>query len=294
MPQSDTPNPTKTSRAIRQGIRRAEKFGFVGGDRNSFQRDLWTDPGAGFCALFRKFHGGGSFQGSDQDSEFPAESFRRRSKLSASFIPVYSWLLAEGENELAGRVAGIVASMLALVVSGIVLIGVLLTPVFVDLVAPGFHGEQRTLTVHLVQIMFPGAGVLVLSAWCLGILNSHRMFFISYVAPVFWNVLMIGTMLVFGGHQDHSTLAVTVAWGSVAGAALQFAVQLPFIFLKKHTDGRPVGAEIVFAINIALRPVRDIFSSFGTIVISRGVVQLSAYLDGIIASFLGPIAVSGS
>jgi len=213
--------------------------------------------------------------------------------LSASFIPVYSRLLAEGENELAGRVAGIVASMLALVVSGLVLIGVLLTPILGDLiVAPGFHGEQKALTIFLVQIMFPGAGVLVLSAWCLGILNSHRMFFISYVAPVFWNLLMIGTMLVFGGHQDHSTLAVTLAWGSVAGAMLQFVVQLPFIFLKKHTDGRPIGAEIVFAINIVLRPVRDIFSSFGTIVISRGVVQLSAYLDGIIASYLGSIAVS--
>ena len=48
--------------------------------------------------------------------------------LSASFIPVYARLLAEGEEELAGRVAGIIASLLALTVAILVLIGVLLTP----------------------------------------------------------------------------------------------------------------------------------------------------------------------
>jgi putative peptidoglycan lipid II flippase len=120
--------------------------------------------------------------------------------LSASFIPVYSRLIAEGEAELAGRVAGIVASLLALTVSVIVLLGVLFTPVLIDLLAPGFHGNVRVLTIHLVQIMFPGVGLFVLSAWCLGILNSHRLFFISYVAPVLWNLAMIGTLVGFPRH----------------------------------------------------------------------------------------------
>ena len=57
-----------------------------------------------------------------------------------------------------------VVSMLALWVSGIVLAGVLLTPWFVDLVAPGFHGELRDLTVRIVRVLFPGARLLVLSA----------------------------------------------------------------------------------------------------------------------------------
>ncbi|MGB8356793.1 MAG: murein biosynthesis integral membrane protein MurJ [Chthoniobacteraceae bacterium] len=292
MPPSDKPTPTKTATPSGKKSPAPKNSALWVGIGILFSRIAGLIRERVFAHYFGNSMAAGAFKAAIRIPNFLQNLFGE-GVLSASFIPVYSRLLAEGENELAGRVAGIVASMLALVVSGIVLLGVLLTPVFVDLVAPGFHGEQRTLTVHLVQIMFPGSGVLVLSAWCLGILNSHRMFFISYVAPVFWNVLMIGTMLVFGGHQDQSTLAITLAWGSVAGAVLQFAVQLPFIFLKKHADGRPVGAEIAFAINIALRPVRDIFSSFGTIVISRGVVQLSAYLDGIIASFLGSIAVSG-
>ena len=63
-----------------------------------------------------------------------------------------------------------------------------------DILAGGFDGEKRALTVRLVRILFPGAGLLVLSAWCLGILNSHRRFLLSYAAPVIWNAAMIATL----------------------------------------------------------------------------------------------------
>src|SRR6266567_4067062 len=100
--------------------------------------------------------------------------------LSASFIPVYARLLAEGDEEQAGRVAGIVASLLALTMTILVLIGVLLTPWLLIVIAPGYTGTIRELTITVVRIMWPGIGLLVLSAWCLGILNSHRKFFLSY------------------------------------------------------------------------------------------------------------------
>src|SRR5688572_29459453 len=113
--------------------------------------------------------------------------------LSASFIPVYARLLAEGDDEEAGRLAGAVVALLTLVTAVLVLAGVLATPWLIDLIAPGFEGEKRELTIRLVRVLFPGAGLLALSAWCLGVLNSHRRFFLSYISPVLWNVAMIGT-----------------------------------------------------------------------------------------------------
>src|ERR1700722_15364782 len=92
--------------------------------------------------------------------------------LSASFIPVYAGLLARDTAEEAGNVAGAVFAILALLTSVLVLLGVLTTPLLIDAIAPGFHGSKRDLTISLVRIFFPGAGLLVLSAWCLGILNS--------------------------------------------------------------------------------------------------------------------------
>src|ERR1043165_6754352 len=104
--------------------------------------------------------------------------------LSASFIPVYAALVARGDRRDADRVAGAVGSLLALLVSVLVLLGVLATPLLIDAIAPGFKGDKRELTVQLVRILFPGAGLLVLSAWCLGVLNSHHRFLLSYTAPV--------------------------------------------------------------------------------------------------------------
>src|SRR5512138_3239227 len=94
--------------------------------------------------------------------------------LSASFIPVYAQLLARKEDKEAGRVAGAVLAILALVT------GVLATPLLIDAIAPGFEGAKRELAIRVVRILFPGAGLLVLSAWCLGILNSHRNFLLAY------------------------------------------------------------------------------------------------------------------
>ena len=68
--------------------------------------------------------------------------------LSASFIPVYARLLARGDEREAGRVAGAIAAILACVTSGIVLVGVLATPIFIDVIAPGFHGAKRELTIR--------------------------------------------------------------------------------------------------------------------------------------------------
>ena len=102
--------------------------------------------------------------------------------LSASFIPVYANLIAESHNEKqnqenqieAARVASIIGSFLFITVSIIVLLGILATPYIIDIVAPGFKEEKRLLTIKIVQIIFPGTGLLVMCAWCLGILNSHR------------------------------------------------------------------------------------------------------------------------
>src|SRR5690348_2707891 len=135
--------------------------------------------------------------------------------LSASFIPVYVRLRATGNEEEASDVADAIATLLALVTSILVLIGVLATPYIIDAIAPGFHGAKRELTIRLVRIFFPGAGLLVMSAWCLGILNSHRRFFLSYAAPVAWNAVMIATMIGFGRSYSEDSLAVITAWGSV-------------------------------------------------------------------------------
>jgi putative peptidoglycan lipid II flippase len=204
--------------------------------------------------------------------------------LSASFIPVYAQLLGREERDDARRVAGAVFSLLALVTALLVLAGVLLTPLLIDVIAPGFHGEKRDITITLVRILFPGAGLLVLSAWCLGVLNSHGRFFLSYAAPVLWNLTIILTLIWFGRSAGGYRLAEIVAWGSVAGSALQFAIQLPPVLRLLH------GLEL--GLGRKLNSVRTIVRNFGPVFIGRGVVQISAYVDTVLASLLPTGAVA--
>ena len=199
--------------------------------------------------------------------------------LSASFIPVYAKLEALGEKEEAGRVAGAVFSILALVTAVLVLFGVLATPLLIDLIAPGFQDERRPLAIQLVRVFFPGVGFLVLSAWCIGVLNSHRRFFLAYISPVIWNLAIIGAMVAFGRTKDLNRLAYYTACGSVVGSVLQFLIQLPVVIR--------LAPALRLALHLASENVRTVIRNFGPVFVSRGVTQLSAFVDSILASKVG-------
>lgn len=198
--------------------------------------------------------------------------------LSASFIPVYSSLLGQGREKEARTVAGGVAALLALLVATLVLLGVLTTPWLISLIAPGFEGERRELAIRLVRIVFPGTGLLVLSAWCLGVLNSHGRFYLAYASPVAWNIAIIVALVLAGSHRSGADIAVIAAWGAVAGSALQLLVQLPSVL--PLVRGMPLG------LSLADDGVRTVLSRFGPAFVTRGVTQIGGYVDTIIASFL--------
>ncbi|MDB4913585.1 MAG: integral rane protein MviN [Gemmatimonadetes bacterium] len=206
--------------------------------------------------------------------------------LSASFIPVYAQALEKGDDREADRIAGAVAAILAMATAVIVLLGILAAPLVTEAIVGGFAGPKFDLTVRLTRIFFPGAGIFVMSAWCLGILNSHRRFFLAYAAPVFWNIAMIAALLFYGPRRGEVDLAVALAWASVIGAALQMGVQLPSVFrLVRHPR---------FVPDFSLAPVREVVKNFLPAFVSRGVVQLSAFVDLRLASgiaFEGSVAL---
>ncbi len=213
--------------------------------------------------------------------------------LSASFIPVYSELISKGEHQKANQVAKTLFALMLLVISTLVTAGVILTPYLIDLVAPGFEGTKKELTIKLVQILFPGTGLLVLSAWCLGILNSHRQFFLSYFAPVIWNFTIILTLFVYGqfiyskniDSMFEVNLVIITCVGVSVGSLLQFLIQVPKVLkFVSFSEGK---------IDFKDTNIKTITKNFGPALISRGIVQISAYIDNIIASYLSSGAISG-
>jgi putative peptidoglycan lipid II flippase len=204
--------------------------------------------------------------------------------LSASFIPAYSALLGQGRTAEAGRVAGAAFALLLCIAGVISLLGIGLAPFLVSVFTPGFEGQRRDLLIAVVRILFPMTGVLVLSAWALGILNSHRKFFLPYFAPVLWNAAIIGALVAFGSRLELDALVIAVAWGALAGGALQFLVQLPAVLRLDR--------EIRLGTGRNEPAFREAIRKAGPAIMGRGVVQLSGYLDLVLASLLAIGAVA--
>jgi putative peptidoglycan lipid II flippase len=204
--------------------------------------------------------------------------------LSASFIPVYSELLGQGRTKEAGRVAGAVFGLLLGVAGVLTALGVLLAPLFVSVLTPGFEGQRRELMIAAVRIFFPMTGLLVLSAWALGILNSHRHFFLPYFAPVLWNAAIIAALVAFAGRADLDALLMAAAWGALLGGFLQFGIQLPWV-LRLDREIRFAGGRREPAFKEAVR-------NAGPAILGRGVVQLSSYVDLVLASLLAVGAIA--
>lgn len=210
--------------------------------------------------------------------------------LSASMIPVYVEFLEEGRTEDAGRFAGAVLGLVSVAAWGLALVGMLLAPAIAYGLYPEFTGAQQELLIHLLRILFPMIALLVMSAWALGILNSHRRFFVSYLAPVFWNLSMITVLLGLGGYAGwHAAgrsvdLLVALAWGAFVGGGLQLLVQLPWVV--------PALDHFRLSVSTRVNGMREAIRNFVPVVSARGVLSLSGWIDTILAALLTTGAVS--
>lgn len=203
--------------------------------------------------------------------------------LSASFIPVYSGLV-DDDRARAARLANSVAVLLIAISTPIVILGVVAAEPITKVLAFGLSGERLQLTSDLVQIMTPGIGMLVLSAWSLGVLNSHRRFGLPYAAPVIWNVTQIAVVVAAGTGTIGRDLAIAAAWGVTIGSVLQFAIQLPALRRANPDLGRGLA--------FGTAEFRDTLRRLGPVVLGRGSAQVSAFIDLGLATVLAAGALS--
>ncbi|NNE97086.1 MAG: hypothetical protein HKN24_13755 [Acidimicrobiales bacterium] len=209
--------------------------------------------------------------------------------ISASFVPVFAGLVEEGDETGRSRLAASVLGHLAALVSLLVVVTIVLARPLVWLVTLGnWSGDRYEWAIELTRITAAGAGLLVLASLCLGILNSHRQYFLPYAAPMLWSgaqiVVLLGILVwADGGTELSSSARNSLAAATVVGASLQLGVQLPAV--RRLVSG--------------FRPrldrddnVREVFRRFVPALTARGVVQLSSFLDLALASFLAAGAVA--
>src|SRR6202142_3929672 len=112
-----------------------------------------------FAHYFGNSNAADAFRGAFRIPNF-LETLFGEGVLSASFIPVYARLRAQERHEEATQLAEAIFAILFLLTSILTVAGIFATPWLMNVaIAPTWHGEKRLLTIHLVQILFPGAAL---------------------------------------------------------------------------------------------------------------------------------------
>jgi putative peptidoglycan lipid II flippase len=207
--------------------------------------------------------------------------------LSASFIPVYARAAERGDARAARALAGATLGLLTAITAVSALLGIWLAPAITDFVAFGFPPETRDLTVRLVRILFPMTGLMVVSGWCLGILNTHGRFFLPYAAPAVWNIAGIAALWGAASWRPGATtedLAVALAWGTLVGSLLQVGIQLPTC--ARLLQGLPL------SLDHRNQELRAVLRSWVPVMIGAGVAQLASIVDTQLGSLTGPGGVA--
>jgi putative peptidoglycan lipid II flippase len=214
-------------------------------------------------------------------------NFLGEGTLSASFIPVYTRAVERGDEAGARALAGAVLGLLSAATAASALLGIWLAPVITDFVAFGFPPETRALTIQLVRVLFPMTGLMVVSGWCLGILNSHGRFFLAYAAPGVWNIAGIAALWLGASWRPGAGpayLAMALAWGTLIGSLLQVGVQLPGC--ARLLRGLP------FSLATQTPGLSAVLQAWVPVLLGAGVAQVASIIDTQLGSLAGPGSVA--
>jgi putative peptidoglycan lipid II flippase len=150
--------------------------------------------------------------------------------LSTAFVTTFSKTIARGGDDAAWRLANKVATMTALVLGALCVLGMVFSDSLVGLLAPGFDPDKAALTAHLTRIMFPFILLVSIAALVMGMLNAKNVFGVPAMASIFFNIGSIIGGLALGYYLDPHfgpRALIGLAFATVFGGALQLAVQLP-------------------------------------------------------------------
>jgi len=150
--------------------------------------------------------------------------------MTAAFIPVFTSLKKEENKQKLWKFANIFFFDLTLLMTGIMVAGILLSPLLVQVTAPKFDSVpgKMDLTIALTRIMFPYIFFISLAALAMAVLNSFKKFFVPAFTPVLFNLSIITLALIFAGNMEEP--AYIFALGVVLGGILQLAFQIPFLW----------------------------------------------------------------
>jgi putative peptidoglycan lipid II flippase len=204
--------------------------------------------------------------------------------VSAAMIPVYGeYLNTKSEEETKNFASNLFNIQLTVLVLTSLAI-VVFAPYLIMAFAPGFMDEpdKFELTVTLTRWMGPYLILVGMSAYCMGILNTHGVFTLSAAAPILVNVSMVLGALILSPYLEQPILGLAI--GVLVGGALQFLVQFPATLRN--------GLTLKATFNWKHSGIIKVGKLMGPAILGFGVYEINLLVDTLLASLLESGSVS--
>ena len=201
------------------------------------------------------------------------------SALQGAFVPVFTELLEKGERREAFRVASSLFFLIALVLGAVTAAFILFAEPVMSVFAPGFDDDPALadLTVNLAQLMFPIVLLLALSGLVVGMLNSFEHFSVPALAPVAWNLVIIGALVGLTPAFPEDDQIYAYAIGVLAGTVVQFLLPLPW--LRR-------GGSFSFSLDWRNEHVRKVLWLMLPVTIALGLINLSLLINSLFGTLV--------
>jgi putative peptidoglycan lipid II flippase len=210
------------------------------------------------------------------------------SALQGAFVPVFTELLEKGERREAFRIASSLFFLICLVLGALTALFILFAEPIMSVIAPGFDDNPALadLTVNLARLMFPIVLLLALSGLVVGMLNSFDHFSVPALAPVAWNLVIIGALAGLIPVLPKEDEIYAYAIGVLAGTVVQFLLPLPWL--------RGRGGRFRFEFDWRDERVRRVLKLMLPVTIALGLINLSLVINsafGTLVSESAPAAI---
>lgn len=199
--------------------------------------------------------------------------------LASAFIPTFAGYLAKDDQAGAWRLANTIFTLITLILAVLSAVCALLAqPILEWLLAPGFTSAVQATSVRLMQIMLLSPMIFGVSGLLMGVLNTNQRFLLPAIAPGMYNIgIILGAVVLVPSMGVYG-----LAWGTVLGAALHLAVQLPGAAALRFAY-RPI-------LDVKDAGVREIARLMGPRVLGLAIVHVNFW----ISKSLGSGMVTGS
>src|SRR5467141_1814144 len=200
--------------------------------------------------------------------------------LSTAFITTFSKKIAIEGDQSAWRLANKVATLTAVFMSAVTLLGIVFAPQLVELLTWGSWSADKTaLTIQLTRIMWPFMLMVSLAALVMGILNAKHVFGPPAMASSYFNLgSIIGGVGIGWWLDPHfgARSLTGLAIGTLIGGMWQLTAQFPSL--------RRVGYKYRADFQWRDQGVRTVLTLMGPAVIAASAVQVNVLVNSAFAA----------